>query len=277
MNVTIHTLVENSVNRIGPIAEYGLSFLVAAGAENILFDTGLGSALLHNAGQMGIDLACVTKIVLSHGHRDHTGGLPAALGQTGPQTVFAHPAAFTPKYSNRSKKMQSIGIPAELAVLEQSGMQLQRCEGPMEISPGVFASGPIPRVTDFEHVPAHFLKDADDGSGYVPDTLADDQAIIIELGHNPVVVLGCGHSGLINTLLYAAELTGTSRFSLVVGGTHLIDTDGTQLRKTLSNLDRFDIQRIAPCHCTGLQGKVALFEKFGSAYLQNATGDRIDC
>jgi 7,8-dihydropterin-6-yl-methyl-4-(beta-D-ribofuranosyl)aminobenzene 5'-phosphate synthase len=277
MGITIHTLVENSVHKLGPLAEYGLSLLITAGDETILFDTGLGSALIPNAAQMKIDLGDIAKIVLSHGHRDHTGGLFATLQQIGSRPVFAHPSVFLPKYSNRTKEMQSLGIPAELAALEHAGLKLRRCEGPVEISPGILASGPIPRVTEFEHVPSHFLKDAEDGSGFVHDTLVDDQAIIITRSDYPVVVMGCGHSGMINTLLYAADLTGTKRFSLVVGGTHLMDADASQLQKTMEHLGQFQIKRIAPCHCTGMQGQFALLQKFGSAFLQNATGDRIDC
>jgi 7,8-dihydropterin-6-yl-methyl-4-(beta-D-ribofuranosyl)aminobenzene 5'-phosphate synthase len=277
MNTTIHTLVENSVHKLDLIAEHGLSFIITAGDETILFDAGQSSALIPNAAQMEIDLSNISSIVLSHGHCDHTGGLPGILDRIGSRPVFAHPSAFLPKYTNRNKALRAIGIPKELKALEQAGLQLHSCAEPREISSGIIASGPIPRVTEFEQVPNHFLKDSPDGSGFIHDTLEDDQAIIITRGDSPIVIMGCGHSGMINILRYAAKLTETKRFSLVIGGTHLMEANPSCLQETIQSLDQFRIKKIAPCHCTGMRGQFALMQKFGSAFQTSTTGERIDC
>ena len=157
-------------------------------------------------------------------------------------------------------------------------MRLRACMEPTELAPGIVATGPIPRKTDFEQVPQHFLTDGPDGSGHVQDLLEDDQALILEQRNAPpILVLGCSHSGIVNTLLHAAELTRTSRFSLVIGGTHLIDADESRLEKTLETLRRFEIGRIAPCHCTGPGGQFALWKRYGASFLPISTGDRIEC
>jgi 7,8-dihydropterin-6-yl-methyl-4-(beta-D-ribofuranosyl)aminobenzene 5'-phosphate synthase len=277
MGVTILTLVENTVQKLGLIAEHGLSFLIAAPGADLLFDTGQGFALIPNASRMAIDLRRITSVVLSHGHCDHTGGLSRLLSEIGPRPVFAHPAAFSRKYSKKQGELRSIGVPESREALEHAGMQLRTCTHPVEVAPGILATGPIPRVTDFEQSPPHFLMDAPDRSGLVQDFLGDDQALILDRHDGPVLVLGCGHSGIVNTLLYAAELTGKKRFPLVIGGMHLIDANETRLVQTLESLRQFEITRIAPCHCTGPRGQFALWQKYGTAFLSNTAGDRIEC
>jgi 7,8-dihydropterin-6-yl-methyl-4-(beta-D-ribofuranosyl)aminobenzene 5'-phosphate synthase len=277
MDISIFTLVENSVQKPELIAEYGLSFLVTTKDETILFDTGQGFALISNAARMGIDLNEISSIVLSHGHHDHTGGLSEILNSIGSRQVYAHPSAFLPKYSKKDSEPISIGIPTDLKALKQAGMEHRGCTGPIEVSAGILLTGPIPRTTDFEQVPSHFLRDTPNGSGLIHDSLEDDQALIIAHKDAPVLVLGCSHSGLINTLLYAVELTGKKHFSLVVGGTHLISANDLCLKKTEEHLDQFKIDRIAPCHCTGFRGQIALWQKFGQSFVLNSTGDRIVC
>jgi 7,8-dihydropterin-6-yl-methyl-4-(beta-D-ribofuranosyl)aminobenzene 5'-phosphate synthase len=277
MDIGIFTLVENSVQKSDLIAEFGLSFLIITKSETILFDTGPGFSLIPNAAQMDINLNKISNIVLSHGHHDHTGGLSGILDSIGPRPVYAHPLAFLPKYSKKDNELISIGIPTDLKTLTQSGMEHRSCTGPIEVTPGILLTGPIPRVTDFEQVPTHFLRDAPDGSGLIHDSLEDDQALIIANKEAPVLVLGCSHSGLINTLLYATQLSGTNHFSLVVGGTHLVATDDLCLKKTEKHLNQFKIDRIAPCHCTGFKGQIALWQKFGNSFVLNSTGDLIEC
>jgi 7,8-dihydropterin-6-yl-methyl-4-(beta-D-ribofuranosyl)aminobenzene 5'-phosphate synthase len=277
MVIRIRTLVEDTVEKPDLIGEHGLSLLVSTPGGDILFDTGQGNALLRNAVRMGVDWNRVTSIVLSHGHYDHTGGLTGVLAETGARPVFAHPSAFAPKYSKKRGVLRSIGMPASRETLEGAGMQLQTCTAPVEVAPGVLATGPIPRVTGFEQVPAHFLTASAKKSDLVPDWLEDDQALILGHRNAPVVVLGCAHSGIVNTLLHAAKLAGTNRFSLIIGGTHLIDADEMRLQRTLEALRQFEIMKIAPCHCTGLRGQFALWENFGAKFHSNHTGDRIEC
>ncbi len=277
MRFSILTLAENTVYRRGLTAEHGLSLLIRTDEGEVLFDTGPGSAAVSNAAKMQVDLRKVSGIVLSHGHYDHTGGLRQILETIGPRPVFAHPSVFAPKYSTKRGGLRSVGMPETRSQLERAGADFRFSETPTEVLPGVISTGSIPRLSGFEEVGTHFLTSTEEGAALSHDMLWDDQALVLDNRSAPVVVLGCGHSGLVNTLLYAAELMGRKRFALVIGGTHLIDATEACLERTLEALDQFDISKIAPCHCTGLRGQVALWEKFRGRLIWNSTGDQIGC
>ena len=270
----IYTLAENTVRRPHLLAEHGLSLLIESREGTLLFDTGEGRALLPNAAKMGPDLEQVERIVLSHGHYDHTGGLLPLLERIGPREVFAHPHLFHLKYAVRGDSVRSIGLPASRESLEQAGARFCLHEEPVEILPGILASGPVPRETDFEEVSPLFQTSR--GEEMVQDRMPDDQFLIAESGEGPVVLLGCAHAGLINSLSYARKLVGGRRFAGVIGGTHLIEADEVRLQYTLEAIREFDIGRIAPCHCTGFRAQVALWEAFGERFVLNGTGDLLE-
>jgi 7,8-dihydropterin-6-yl-methyl-4-(beta-D-ribofuranosyl)aminobenzene 5'-phosphate synthase len=270
----ILTLSENTVRRRGMVAEHGVAFLVQTSESTILFDTGQGHALTHNARHLGVDLRSIQSVVLSHGHFDHTGGLHHLLESIGSRPVLAHPDALAQKYSVRKGEVRSIGMPQPRDVLERSGATFCLHKEPLVVAPGITATGFVPRVTDFEHVGAHFQTGTE--GELRQDTILDDQSVIVETAGGPVVILGCAHAGLINTLLYATKLTGSNHFCAVIGGTHLVDADEERMRRTLEALASFDIEQIAPCHCTGFKGQVALSQAFGKQYVENNVGSRFE-
>lgn len=269
----ILTLAENEVHKVGLIAEHGLSFLITTSSGVVLWDVGQGYAPLFNAVMMDIDLDMIDCIALSHGHRDHTGGLVQFLDQIGTRRVFAHPDALIPKYREGENTIQEIGLSESLARLEEMGAVFCLNQSPTEIFPGVTLTGQIPRVTDFEYVGAHFLTRANGHRSQ--DLILDDQALIIETKSDPVVILGCAHAGVINTLLYVEKLTGTNRFSGIVGGMHLIESNDQMIKRTVEELQYFDFEMIAPCHCTGFRAQVALWEAYRERCVANAVGDKL--
>jgi 7,8-dihydropterin-6-yl-methyl-4-(beta-D-ribofuranosyl)aminobenzene 5'-phosphate synthase len=273
MPTTILTLVENTVRRAKLLAEHGLSFLIQTQKETVLFDTGQGKTVLANADSLKVDINTVDRIVLSHGHFDHTGGLRHVLKRIGPRDVLAHPDALLPKYSVLKGEVREIGIPDSRKALEKAGARFVLSTGPVEVAPGVTATGCVPRVTPFEVVGERFQ--ARSNGDWAQDDIWDDQALIVQTSKGPVVVLGCAHAGLINTLLYASELVGGKRFAAVVGGTHLVDADKRRIQLTLEALEQFEIARFAPCHCTGFDGQVALLGGFRDRFALNETGVRI--
>lgn len=270
---TILVLVENTVRRTDLIAEHGLSFLIQNRDGTVLFDTGQGAALLPNAERLKLDLSSVDRIVLSHGHHDHTGGLKAVLEHIGPREVLAHPDALQPKLAATRDEVRTIGMP-DRASLERAGARFDLSDAPREVVPGVTATGTVPRNTDFEVVPDRFQRF--DGDRRVHDEIWDDQALVVETGEGPVVVLGCAHAGLINTLDYVSELTGERRFAAVVGGTHLVEADEAAVRNTMEALQGFSIGRLAPCHCTGFAGQATMWQHFGESFAVTGTGDRLE-
>ena len=248
-DLKITVLVENTAGKLGVLAEHGLAYLIETSGEKILFDTGQGFVLKHNLERLGLSLADVNTVVLSHGHYDHTGGLHTALSMMNSPAVYAHPAAIEPKYvCYQNAPSRKISIPdADRKALLQT--HWVRTEAPTKLPGGLRLTGPIPRTTDFEDTGGPFFLDA---KCTVPDELPDDQAAFIETEKGTVVILGCAHAGVINTLRTIQSLTEHRPIHTVIGGMHLIHADENRMSRTLKELRQMNIQQLYPCHCTGL-------------------------
>jgi len=272
MKLRITTLSENTANMGEYLAEWGLSILIETDEVNILLDTGSTISVCHNANTLGIDLNKVDKIVLSHGHYDHTGGLRQVLSKVKKEVeIIAHPDIWTAKYSRRKGKADRyIGIPFQREELESLGARFNLTTEPAEITDNIMTTGEVPMTTDYEEIDSHlWVKEAD---AWKPDKLADDLAIIINTELGLVVVLGCAHRGIINTLYYAQRLTGRKEIHTVLGGSHLIGTSEERIWLTMAALKELGVQRLGLCHCTSLPAATLLAREFGDKFLFNNTG-----
>ena len=270
----ITTLVEDTVNKPGLLAEHGLSVLLETEDEAILFDTGQGHALFHNVTKMGIDLSKVGKIVLSHGHSDHTGGLGDALKASEGAHVYGHPNVFDAKYSKRKCEQRSIGIPYTRECLQLRGAKLHLNKEPVQIADGIQTTGEIRRQTDFEIVHDRLCVMRD--GMLMKDDLPDDLSLIVAGREGVTVIFGCGHSGVINTLIQVRRMIGDTPISMVVGGIHLIDATEDRIDRTVHDLKEFNIGRLALCHCTGMLAMMKLYKAFGDKLLFNHVGTQIE-
>ena len=267
----ITTVVENTVRARDLIAEHGLSFLVESEGATILFDTGQGRAFPENAAHLGIKLNEIDAMVLSHGHYDHTGSVEYVLGEAKQATVFLHPNALEAKYTRHgSSPARRIGMPesAELTIRSRPNKTVWAPE-PVEVAPGVFATGQIPRHTSYEDTGGAFFLDE---ACSRPDLLVDDQALYIKSPRGMVVLLGCAHSGVVNTLDYVAKLSGCSEIHAVIGGTHLLRASAERLEATAQALTDYRVEVIAPCHCTGAAATAFLRTRFPSRVVECSTG-----
>jgi len=276
MELCITTLSENTASMGDFLAEWGLSILVETDEVNVLLDTGKSISASHNADVLGINLAEINKIVLSHGHFDHTGGLRQVLFKMGKKEVeiIAHPDVWGAKYRrHQGERDRYIGMPFMRQELESLGARFNLTTKSVRITDNIMTTGEIPMVTDFEEIdPNLFIKE---DNGWQPDKLLDDMALIINTEYGLVVVLGCAHRGIINTLYHALQLTG-AKVHTVVGGSHLIEGSEERLRLTIAALKKLDVQRLGLCHCTSLSAASLLAQEFGDKFFFNNAGTRLN-
>ena len=272
MTLRITTLSENTAGTRGLLAEWGLSFLIETGTDTILFDTGKTISTAHNIDSLGVNLSKVSKIVLSHGHYDHTGGLRQVLRRIGKEIeVIAHPDIWAPKYRHRKgKKDRYIGIPFQRQELESLGATFVLNSKSVKVAANCITTGEVPMVTDYETIDSGLFVKTD--SGWQPDQLLDDLSLVLNTELGLVVVLGCAHRGAINTLYHAQNLTGVKTIHAVLGGSHLIDAPKKRVQRTIADLKKLDVQKLGPCHCTSLPVIATLAHEFGDRFFFNITG-----
>jgi len=270
------TLAENTTARPATFGEEGLSILIEAGTSIILLDTGQTISVVLNAAALGVDLSRVEKIVLSHGHFDHTGGLRSVLRKMRKNVeVVCHPDVWAPKYAvGKDGAERFIGVPFQRLELESLGARFAMSKGPVVLAENVTALGEVPMVNDFETIDPHLF--VRDGTGLRPDDLLDDRAVVINSGDGLVVVLGCAHRGIINTLKQAQKLAGLERINLVVGGSHLVGSGEERVWQTVAALKELNVERLGLCHCTSLPAAAILAREFGDRFFFNNVGKAVE-
>lgn len=276
--VELSILCENTVGKAGLRGEWGLSVWIDTGTHRVLFDAGESTACVHNAREMGIDLGTADAVVLSHGHYDHTGGLAEVLGRLPLVPVYLHPAAFQHRYAKagdialKPEEVRDIGMPTPVREALTSWPDLRPIENPTEIVPGVWATGAIPRVEPTE---------GQGGTGALepelttPDPIADDMAVWVKTSAGILLVLGCAHAGLINTVRLVQKTNDRLPISGVIGGTHLRATTPERMAATIACLRSLPLTMLAACHCTGPHEAFLLQTAFPTQFVSMSAGTRL--
>ncbi len=267
LNIT--QLVENTAGGPGLLGEHGNAFFIEADEYCLLFDTGQGLTLRHNAKRLNVPVKSIKSIVLSHGHYDHAGGLTAALDMTGPIDFYLHPQALGTKFNIDGR---DIGAPIiDVKKLSSLTRQIIHTAEPTEVATGIHITGEIPRIHKIEDTGGTFYIDK---KLHKPDALVDDQAMYIETFQGIVVLLGCGHSGVINTLEYIQLLSGNKPIRAVIGGMHLLNAEQERLDFTCNALDNFSIPYLAPNHCTGIKAICNFRKRLPGTVHESRAGSR---
>ncbi|MHA2232377.1 MAG: MBL fold metallo-hydrolase [Candidatus Hodarchaeales archaeon] len=274
-------LLTNSLSSPLPIAEHGFSALVdikiGGVTRRILFDTGVSeSGVLHNLNVLNIDSETIDTIVLSHGHSDHAMGIMGLLAKMGRKKIplILHPDAYLPRKLILPNDYE-INIPnPKKSELADQNIELIESVGPsMLFDETSLVSGEIARTTEFETgFPIHYAKR---NGNWEPDPLvSDDQCLIINVRNKGLVILsGCGHAGIINTIRNAQSISGIKKVFAVIGGFHLSGTIFEPIIKPTTNeLARVNPFMIVPGHCTGWKATHEIARQLPEAFVQNSVG-----
>lgn len=266
------------------LAEHGLSLLVTVyqGKEKhtVLFDTGYSKiGVPHNLEQLKVDLKELEGIVLSHGHMDHTGALYAILDKiSGTIPLVLHPGAFDgPRFfglaDGRKLRFPQTLVKEELL---SRNVKLTERKTPTPLAhEGILVTGEVERITPFEKGLPNAVLERD--GKIEKDPIIDDQALVVNLrGKGLVVIAGCSHAGIINTVLYAQKLTGIERVHTILGGFHLSGPHFEPIiEQTIGELKRINPEVLVPMHCTGWTAIQRMSQEFPDAFVLNSVGSTI--
>ena len=272
-NITL--LVDNKAGE-GLECVHGFAAWIRIRDRRILFDTGQKDVILKNSERLGINLADAEVLVLSHGHDDHTDNLADfyAINPTAPMycgrnidadRFCCRPGEQALNWSPppSAKKIFETLPPEQKHVLDK----------PLYLLPGVAITGPVPRLTTFEDVgDALFL----DIEARKPDPVSDDMSMWFETDKGLVILLGCCHSGVVNTVNYIRQVSGIEKISGIVGGMHLIRASKERMDKTLEAMKSWNMDFLIPCHCTGDNAMQQMKDYLGDIVTFGHTGTVID-
>lgn len=267
------TLVENSPGEHhGLISEHGISFCIEKDGHKILFDTGQSDAFLLNAARMGIDLSDLEFVVLSHGHYDHSGGFRHVADLSGTFQLRIGQRFFGKKYAFRRGAYDFLGNDFDESFLRSRELPYAFVRGPVEeILPGVFILSAFPRIHDDEKINPRFL--IRDGNSFSSDRFDDEILLAIEVSRGLVVLLGCSHPGMRN-MLDAVKERLKRPICAVLGGTHLVESHGESLMRSLEYLGSSGIEKVGVSHCTGKEA-MARLRDMHAGFFHNVTGSSL--
>lgn len=277
MSIDLTILCENSVEKVSPVGllgEHGFACHLRTEQGDYLFDTGGVQTLIANSTKLNINLQKLAAIILSHGHRDHSGGLQQVLAKTGEIPVYGHPELFDLRHSNNGPQRRPIGIPWPKASLEQQGAKFQLARQPQQMAKGLTLSGEIPRIHSIEKGDPNLEVTSATGQSH-RDPVNDDNSLFIESPKGLIILLGCAHAGLLNIIDYACKITGHQKIHMLIGGTHLKYSQPQQLEATLKRLAEIDIDHIGVAHCTGFRPTQRLAACFGEKLFHASVGTKI--
>jgi len=281
------------------LAEHGFAALIDlhdAGVR-ILWDAGMTRiALLENARCMKVDLTTIDAIAVSHGHGDHTAALTDVLAAIGRQPsprdwpadvteaqvdawlasrsvpLILHPAALYERWEDRKDSRKRGPETPPYGEWEAAGARIIASAGPYRLGPGCWTTGAVPRKSfETAGIPERMLYRKD--GAFYPDRVEDDQAIVIHVsGKGLIVLAGCAHAGIVNTIHHAREISGVDTVWAVLGGFHLMRASADEIDRTIAEVKAFEPHLVSPAHCTGFEATCAFARELPASFVPGAVG-----
>jgi 7,8-dihydropterin-6-yl-methyl-4-(beta-D-ribofuranosyl)aminobenzene 5'-phosphate synthase len=253
------TILSSNLANGNTVGEWGFSALVEVDGRCILFDAGnFPDTVIRNAKALNVDLSCVSDVVLSHFHADHTTGLMPLVADLRPSNPDAirrvHVAEgffLSRRWPGTGDDVEGNNMIARRAELETAGVRFIEYSGPTEISPSVWITGPVER-THSENTYARSVRVMIDGE-WVEDYVPDSQGLTVVTAKGPIVLLGCGHSGSVNLLEQVQRSIQDQSIHALMGGMHLFSADDQTLGWTADKLREIGLQNLMAGHCTGIE------------------------
>jgi len=280
MKTKITVVCENSVVVPAPplIGEHGFSCLIEA-EDATLFDTGQGFGIVNNMQRMGKQFDGIKRIILSHGHFDHTGGLLTVLQNKKEKTpVYLHPDAFIEKKAVIPLPQNTIELPigmrASKEEYEKAGAEFHFIKGFTKITGSLSALSDVKRPADWKTWDVR-LKQKINGE-IIDDPFTDDLSLLINTESGPVVLLGCAHAGIVEILDDLSEKTGLREFHAVIGGTHLENAPEDYVVRAMETLKGYRVKKIAVSHCTGLKMAARFAAEFKNEFANASVGSSFE-
>jgi len=261
MNKIICVVDNKALKGAGLKTEHGLAFWIETKNGTVLFDTGqTADVLSHNMSLLNLSMKDIDAVAISHAHYDHTGGLEAVLSEKPDLIMYANEDVFRPKFSLSEGKYNPSGFEVSREEFANR-FEVRLSDTPMEIFPNLWTTGEITKRVEPEgRSSSHFVRD---GEGWQPDPYRDDMSLVLKLQEGLVVICGCCHAGLLNTLAHVEE-NFAGKIVTVMGGTHLMTADGRLLDHVINVLDeRYSDLLFCLNHCTGDDAIKALANAFG--------------
>jgi 7,8-dihydropterin-6-yl-methyl-4-(beta-D-ribofuranosyl)aminobenzene 5'-phosphate synthase len=266
-------------------AEHGLSYFIETvvnGASSaFMFDYGLDPhGVINNMGLLDVDLSRVDALGLSHGHFDHWGGLAGILRQNQSKMRKGTPLYMGNEiFAHRFSLRPGIHEPHDIGQLRKEEIEsfgtvnIVEISDPVEVIPGCYYTGNIERVTDYEKVPEGLLIERNGELEH--DLFEGEQAVVFSLkGKGLVILSGCAHAGIVNTVKHAQKITGIKKVHAVIGGFHLVNVKPEIIRRTVADIKTIGPDYIVPAHCTGLEAVMAFIREMPDQFILSTAGTK---
>jgi len=275
MRFRLTVVMDNFALRGNLRAEHGFSVLIEADNVLLLVDTGKSDLTVANLRALKIEPQSISKVVITHGHYDHAGGLMPLIHAGAAPEVYVSPKAFDPKFARGKRGWRTVGVDWSPTDVRAVGGSIVDAEVALELMPGVWLTGTIPEVEPFPPGKKKLFVEMPGGQR-VPDPFEDERAVVVDAPAGLVVLSGCGHRGILNAVAAARDLFPARPVAAALGGMHMASAGHSETRALAEALKGQGIPLVGPAHCTGLDAWAILKGVLGDSARWLGAGTQLE-